>query len=75
MSKQHETLANRIVRLVDQRIEHIFAEIATDGPEYDAVYDRAFTDAQAQGLDYDAAHREAFRIADEWKAAQQEKAV
>lgn len=61
-------LIERITRAVEARL---VAEIATDGPEYDAVYDRAFDEAVARGLERDEVHREAARVADEWKAAQQ----
>lgn len=62
-------LIDHIARAVEARL---VAEMATDGPEYDAVYDQAFEDALARGLERSEAHDEAFRIADEWKAAQRE---
>lgn len=63
-------LIDQIARAVEARLA---AAIAGDGPEYDAVYDDAFTAALAEGVAYDEAHRIAARVADEWKAAQAKK--
>jgi hypothetical protein len=62
-------MANLIDLIVSRVVDRLVAEMATDGPEYDAVYDLAHDEARARGMDEDAAYREAARVADEWKAA------
>ena len=68
------TTQERVDMLAELAARRALARLATalasDGPAYDAVYDEALSAALARGMNDTDAHSEAFRLADEWKAAQ-----